>query len=157
MTPDHFPAALRTQLQPILQGPPQPNPDRPIYQGQFWHLSPTLQQHPARTIYEILSSQEPNGQHHARPWFPMNPHSHLNPVPGDTYYWTPSAHTRPSQPARPSVSPTSRPQPHGKSYSANQASTRTNPAASSDASSLSSTRTLPCRPANAQPRWPPQT
>ena len=21
----------------------------------------------------------------------MNPHSHLNPVPGDTYYWTPQA------------------------------------------------------------------
>ena len=30
----------------------------------------------------------PQGHHQARPWLPMNPHSHLNPVPGDTYYWT---------------------------------------------------------------------
>ena len=67
MTPDHLPAALRPQLQPILQGPTQPAPDRHIHSGQFWHLSPALQQHPARTIYEI------------------------NPVPGDTYSWTPVA------------------------------------------------------------------
>jgi hypothetical protein len=91
MTPEHFPAALRTQLQPILQGTPQPAPDRPIHPGQFWHLSPTLQQHPARTIYEILPDPGPLGHHHARPWLPMNPHSHLNPVPGDTYCWTPQA------------------------------------------------------------------
>ena len=91
MTPEHFPAALRTQLQPILQGSPQPAPDRPIHPGQFWHLSPALQQYPARTIYEILPDPGPPGHHRARPWLPMNPHSHLNPVQGDTYYWTPQA------------------------------------------------------------------
>ena len=86
MTLDHFPAALQTQLHPILQGPPQPTPVRPIHQRQFWHLSPTLQHHPARTIYEVLPLPEPHGHHQARPWLPMNPHSHLNSVPGDTYY-----------------------------------------------------------------------
>ena len=59
MTPDHFPAALRTQLQPILQGPPQPIPDRHIHPGQFWHLSPALQQQLARTIYEIFTDRDP--------------------------------------------------------------------------------------------------
>ena len=83
------PVALQTQLHPILQGPPQLTPARPIHQGQFWHLTPTPQQHPARTIYEVLPIPGPHGHQQARPWFPMNPHSHLNPVPGDTYYWTP--------------------------------------------------------------------
>ena len=91
MTPDHFPAALRPHLQSILQGPPQTAPDRPIHSGQFWHLSPTLQQHPARTIYEILPDKGHQGHHYVRPWLPMNPHSHLNPVPGDMYSWTPVA------------------------------------------------------------------
>jgi len=90
MTPDHFPMAIRTQLHPILHGPPQPAPVRYLHPGQFWHLSPpALPQHPARTIYEILPDKGPHGQHYARPWLPMNPHSHLNPVPGDTYSWTP--------------------------------------------------------------------
>ena len=33
----------------------------------------------------------------------MNPHSHLNPVPGDTYYWTPSAPQSPKS-ACPTIS-----------------------------------------------------
>ena len=33
----------------------------------------------------------------------MNPHSHLNPVPGDTYYWTPSAPHSPNS-ACPTIS-----------------------------------------------------
>ena len=82
---DHFSTTLRPQLQPILQGPTQTAPDRPIHSGQFWHLSPTLQQHPARTIDEILPDKRHQGHHYVRPWLPMNPHSHLNPVPGDMY------------------------------------------------------------------------
>jgi hypothetical protein len=38
MTLDHFLTALLPQLQPILQGPPQPTPDRSIHPSQFWHL-----------------------------------------------------------------------------------------------------------------------
>ena len=66
MTPDHFPAALRPQLQLILQGLTQTAPARHIHSGQFWHLSPALQQHPARTIYEILPDQGHQGHHYVR-------------------------------------------------------------------------------------------
>jgi len=89
MALNHFPEALQPHLQPVLQGPPQPNPDRSPHPGQFWHLSPTPPQHPARTIYEILPDPDPHGTQYARPWLTMNPHSHLNPVPDDTYYWPP--------------------------------------------------------------------
>ena len=91
MALNHFPEALQPHLQPILQGPPQPTPDRSPHPGRFWHLSPTPPQHSARTIYEILPDPDPHGTQYARPWLTMNPHSHLNPVPGDTYYWTPQA------------------------------------------------------------------
>ena len=92
MPPDQFPMAIRTQLHSILHGPPQPVQDRPLHPGQFWHLSPPmLPHHPVRTIYEILLDPGAHGHHYARPWIPMNPHSHLNSVPGDIYSWTPTA------------------------------------------------------------------
>jgi hypothetical protein len=69
-------AALRTQLQPILQGPPQPSLDRPIHSGQFWHLSPAPHQHPARTIYEILQDTGPPG---SPPLTPMAPNESTLP------------------------------------------------------------------------------
>jgi hypothetical protein len=83
--PNHFPAALRAHLQPLFHRPPQPAPDHLIHPGQFWHLSPAIHQQPARTIYEILPDPGPQGRICARPRLPMNPHSHLNPVPGDTH------------------------------------------------------------------------
>ena len=39
---------------------------------------------PARTIYEIFPDTDRHGHPCAHVWFPMNPHSHTNLVPGDT-------------------------------------------------------------------------
>ena len=91
MPTDRFPMALQPHLQPLLQTPDQPPPPRPIHEGQFWHLSPALSSHPQRTIYEILPARTPQGPPQARAWLPTNAHSHVSPMPGDQYQWTPNS------------------------------------------------------------------
>jgi hypothetical protein len=86
---EHLPATLRPYLQAILAQPNQPAPPRPIHPGQTWHVSPAPPEYAPRTIFEILHSQNPQGYYHVRPWRPVNPHSHTQPLQGDQYQWTP--------------------------------------------------------------------
>ena len=96
ISPAQFSTALQPHLQPLLQAPAQPSLPRPIHAGQFWHLSPALSPHPQRTIYVILPAQTLHGPPRARAWLPTNAHSHVSPMPGDQYQWTPTSPHLPS-------------------------------------------------------------
>ena len=78
--PEHFPATLRPYLHHILTNPNQPAPSRLIHPGQTWHVSPAPTNYAPRTLFEILHTQNPQGHHHIRPWHPVNPHSHKQPL-----------------------------------------------------------------------------
>jgi hypothetical protein len=87
--PEHLPATLRPYLQAILTNPNHPAPARPIHPGQTWHVSSTPPNHAPRTVFKNLHSQSHQGHHHLRPWRPVNPHSHTQPLQGDQYRWAP--------------------------------------------------------------------